>query len=418
MENYEGLPPKDFWKVFPSRPLPAKIEHSVNVVALESLVEEKRDKLSIAEKERAKKCISNFKLGADSFQKTALPSCFVPNSEDTVKYGEQITDTIALWTKKGFVAGPFESPPLSDFRVNPLMAIDQGEKIRPVLNASLPKDCSFNDNVNLFMLEKVRMSSARRFGFSVIDAGVKAKMSKFDLIDAYKNIPAKILDLRLQGFSWLSKFFVETTQIFGAKTAVSNFDIFGNSILSLACAESAIPKHFVHRTLDDVPIVAPANTTWCEDFTKNYSDICDKIGVKIAENCEKNEKAFSNATYGKVLGIYFNTENLSWKLPSEKRDLALTCIVEIKEKNIFELESLQVLLGRLNNIVQMCPFMKIFNNNMYIELAILLNTPNLKNVIVNAQCEKDMNIWQNFLCDGNEWLPVAPCYVAPPPFKS
>ena len=53
------------------------------------------------------------------------------------------------------------------------------------------------------------MSSTRKFGYSVAKAGRKARMSKFDLTDAYKNIPCKKEDLRLQGFFWLGKFFIE-----------------------------------------------------------------------------------------------------------------------------------------------------------------------------------------------------------------
>ena len=58
-------------------------------------------------------------------------------------------------------------------------------------------------------MEKVKMSSARKFRYSVAKAGRKARMSKFDLTDAYKYIPCKKEDLRLQGFFWLGKFFIE-----------------------------------------------------------------------------------------------------------------------------------------------------------------------------------------------------------------
>ena len=122
------------------------------------------------------------------------------------------------------------------------MAVDQGEKIRPVLNVSLPENASFNDNINYFEMEKVSMSAARRFGFSLCEAGFFAKMSKFDLVVAYKIIPATIQDLRLQGFCWLQKYFVECKQIFGAKTAVANFNIFGHTLLSLGLADSDLPK--------------------------------------------------------------------------------------------------------------------------------------------------------------------------------
>ena len=64
--------------------------------------------------------------------------------------------------------------------------MDQGVKIRPVLTVSLPEEESFNSNVNKMLLEKVYMSNARRFGFSVCEAGFDAKMSNFDLVDAYK----------------------------------------------------------------------------------------------------------------------------------------------------------------------------------------------------------------------------------------
>ena len=89
------------------------------------------------------------------------------------------------------------------------MAVEQQEKIRIVLNASLPENLSFNSNIKNTELEKVYMSSARKFGYSVIRAGKGAMMSKFDLCDAYKNIRCKKEDFRLQGFFWLGKFFLK-----------------------------------------------------------------------------------------------------------------------------------------------------------------------------------------------------------------
>ncbi len=65
---------------------------------------------------------------------------------------------------------------------------------------------SFNDNVKLCDVEKVHMSSARQFGYALREAGGDATISKFDMKDAYKNIPAKLDELRLQGLIWLGKF--------------------------------------------------------------------------------------------------------------------------------------------------------------------------------------------------------------------
>jgi hypothetical protein len=86
-----------------------------------------------------------------------------------------------------------------------------------------------------------------------MDAGRLAWMTKPDWSDAYKNIPCKPEDLRLQGFSWQSKFFVETRQIFGAKASVANFDILGNTVLKLVLSECDIPSSFIHRQQRSCP---------------------------------------------------------------------------------------------------------------------------------------------------------------------
>jgi hypothetical protein len=59
-----------------------------------------------------------------------------------------MTDTIASWIQKKFVAGPYETPPLHNFRANMLMAKEEPTKIRPILNLSAPAEKSFNDAVD------------------------------------------------------------------------------------------------------------------------------------------------------------------------------------------------------------------------------------------------------------------------------
>ena len=78
------------------------------------------------------------------------------------------------------------------------------------------------------------------------------------------------------------KIFLSRRQVFGAKTAVANFDTVGNTILSLARAECLIPKLLTHRQLDDVPIVAPSGSSWCSEFTSSYEKICGSLEVKLA----------------------------------------------------------------------------------------------------------------------------------------
>ena len=70
---------------------------------------------------------------------------------------------------------------------------------------------------------------------------------------------------------------METTQPFGAKTAVSNYDTVGHTVQSVTQAVCDIPKDLVHRQLDDVPILGPKGTDWCQKFTNEYADVCKKL---------------------------------------------------------------------------------------------------------------------------------------------
>jgi hypothetical protein len=255
--NYRSDPGVDFWKKFPTCTLPEKAMSRIVISALRKKLLDAGPVLTRSEAERGGRVLKNLEFGADSFQKGPLPSCFVQNTASTYKNGVAVTDVVASWVKAGFAAGPFLEPPLANFIVNSLAAIPQGEKVRPVLNVSLPEQNSFNSNVREGALEKVFMCSARCFSYSIVDCGTDAYMAKLDMRDAYKNIPCKISDLRLQGFVWLNRFFLETRQIFGARTSVCNFDTLGAVVLVLALIQCTILKSLVHIQWDDVPIVVP-----------------------------------------------------------------------------------------------------------------------------------------------------------------
>ena len=111
LDTYEGAADKTFWDKFPKSELPKKVSTDLNISKLEDLLAECESLLTFHEVKRANRAIDNFKFEAKSFQKSKLPACFCKNTSNCYEFGIEITDVIANWTKKGFVAGPFESPP-------------------------------------------------------------------------------------------------------------------------------------------------------------------------------------------------------------------------------------------------------------------------------------------------------------------
>jgi hypothetical protein len=252
---------------------------------------------------------------------------------------EKKSQTAYVLGSKGYVSGPFSSPPLKDFRTNSILAVLQQGKIRICMNISLPEEASFNDNIAKYKLEKIRMSSAKSFGFSILEAGKDSVMSKFDFVDAYKNIPATLADLRLLGFTWLGKLFVENNMTF-------------------------------------------------------------------APNCKKNDKAFTCQTWGKVLGINFDTSNLTWSLPDSKKQKTLAAIKNACESDSLSLKEIQRLTGRPNHVSQMAPFLNGFRHNLNEELRKAAEKSPLKIELSEFSKKRPVCLWSNFLSDVDPWLPI------------
>jgi hypothetical protein len=415
LKDYSSPPSEDFWKTFPSRPLPVTAETSIDICELQNEIEKKKAKMTSHQYERCQRTVSYLKEGAPSFQMNELPGCHVKNASSTIAHGREVTENIATWIAEGYAAGSFDGPPCENFRVNPLIAVVQPGKVRPVLDVSSPHGDSFNSNVDKFSTESVKMASAKKFSQILLDCGKEAKMSKHDLVAAYKQVPCRVTDLRLQGFQWLGKFFVETRQVFGAKTSVCNYDNLGETLKLLALLECNISPHLVLRQVDDVPSVAPAESTYCEEFSSAHRNICRKLKVKLAENCPLNDKAFEVQVRGKVLGVMFNSTDLTWRLSEKKLTKAKNSVVSALNISKVSLRDWQRLVGRLNDISQLCPFLKNFKGPINEVLAgIPSDAPKDLSLEVSAQAKKDLQVWAGYLWSEHKWLPIPRELLAPP----
>jgi hypothetical protein len=289
------------WSTFGKREIPSEPETRIDIGKLEELVDRLESRLLENEVLRARRVIKYLKTGAPAHQKRSLNSCLVENKVPGEEGYIAVLKTVKDWLVKGFIAGPFKEPPLDGLRVNGMIAIIKGDKTRAVLNMSAPEGNSFNDNVDTFEVERVHMDTARTFSYAVLRAGRGARLDKTDVKDAFKNVPARIEDLRLQGFMVLDKYFVELRMIFGTKTALVNYDVLGNTIEKLAIAESGIPRCFVLRAVDDQPVATPVSSDFGHKFVQSYKSICKSINMEIADDCE-NCESFHKQTEGKGAG--------------------------------------------------------------------------------------------------------------------
>jgi len=413
LKNYRDAPGENFWKNFPSAKIPSSTRSKVNRKALEGLVSKFSPGWPYHKRKRAELLLKDLWEGGSAYQKTQLPPATVPNARTAYDHGQMLTDKIATWIEDGYVVGPFSQPPYPGFRSNTLMAIDRNDKIRPVINMSGPKDHSFNSNMDSLKIEKVKMSTAKSFGFSLRESGKDCTFSKFDLKDAFKLIPARQSDWKLQGFKWLDKYFIETQMIFGAVPSVSNFDRLGNTIVELAKSHANLGRVQVHRTLDDIPIVGPKGTRITEKLSDSIRTICTEAGVPLADLCPNKEKAFMSEKRGIVLGIGFDSSNLEWFLPETKANKTVQSLVKAAGNSYMYLKDVQKVMGQANDLAQMCPFMKTFMASGYSFLGSFKDNEHIVKS-PSSKVREDWLICARIALSARNGLPIAKRPSEPP----
>jgi len=414
LQNYESPPPEEFWEKFPKRPLPAKPTTRVNLPMLKARINRAAAGWTIHQKVKARKAIETLSKGGKSFQKSVLPDITVPNAKSAFKHGELITDSIANFVKKGIIAGPFDSPPTKRFRSNSIMAVEQKDKVRLVLDMSRPAGRSFNDNVDKSKLDKVYMDTAKTFSYRLKDAGVGATMAKQDTQDAYKLVPAEEEDWGNQGMTWLGKRFVETQETFGAIVSVPNYDGPSGVFVDITKSESKVPSKWIGKTLDDLTFVSPAGSGLTKRFSDCYRQLCKDLNVPLAEPCPDREKAFEEATSGKVLGIWFDSITMTWTYPENKLVPLIRSIHNILAAPMASLKQMQKVWGGINDVAQLCPFLKAFRkpSNSFVSQfngneEILLPTP--------AQVKLDLATCAKVIITAGKGLPIVARPADPAP---
>ena len=231
-------------------------------------------------------------------------------------------------------------------------------------------------------------------------------MSKMDMRDAYKHVPAKVEDFRLQGMQWLGAYFVDTQQIFGQASAVPNFDGFAETTLDVTLAECKIPKDLVHRILDDVANVVPAGSEWGKEFVQKYKENCEDFNIRLASDCPLKEKAFEHSTRGTVMGIQFDTMRLAWRIADTKAAEILRDIHVLIHGGHTDLKQLETAAGRLSNFGQMCPFLKAFKRPLNNLLAAFKDDYNIL-LPVSDELIDDLRVWAAAVSFANSWSPIS-----------
>ena len=260
-------------------------------------------------------------------------------------------------------------------------------------------------------MNKVFMSSPVLVARKLVKLGNGCYMSMIDHSSAYKLIPVKFGHLWLQGFIWMGQIFIETSQIFGARSSVPNYDRFHYCFAEIVKVHGRNLVVFYERQLDDMIMMASTYSE-CKFITDIYIENAKKINLPLAP-FNKPDKAFLNSQTGVVLGMYFDTRNMSYSLPNCKSDKFLHIISSALKAEKLSQKKMQQILGVINNVTQMSHSLKFFREPLVLDLKKTYHDPD-ESVVLSDISRRFLCMWLQILCDLRHGFPMSTAEPFPP----
>ena len=113
----------------------------------------------------------------------------------------------------------------------------------------------------------------------------------------------------------------------------------------------------------DKPTIPSVAKEALVDFVQAYRSSLEKLNIRAADDDPTHTKAFDCSTTGEVLGVRFNTEQLTWSLPNDKRCRLMSEVRELTKDKKYSLRQLEKILGKMKYLAQLCPPLKNFTSD-------------------------------------------------------
>lgn len=367
------------------------------------------DKMQIYNMENT---IHDMRYGADALiGPDRLPPLDDPNSKSVLlpDVAHYYTDQLASMVKKGYVSGPFDDSPIPGLRINSLFAVNQGDKYRPILNLSKPEGNSYNEAIHPAKMRKVTMSTSRQAADTIYNMGQGSIISKVDHVSAFKLVPIKPAQYYLQGFRWLGKLWIEVRLIFGAKSSVPNYDNLHDTISDLVRATSNTDKQFLLRTLDDQVIITKT-LEQNQLFIESYLALADRINLPLADT-SGSDKAFLYRTAGIILGVYFDTINMTWMYSARKRLTHMKMLQDTLRGPTVTLNQMQKVAGVVNTLTLLCPPLKFLRAPIIQQMS---DAYSFSPLPLRAETKTCLHVWLHVFHDLQYGFPIPRTMSEPP----
>ena len=253
------------------------------------------------------------------------------------------------------------------------------------------------------------MANPRDISTLILQEGPGCFMSKLDQKNAYKNIGVTPTQYRLQGFSWLGRYFVEICLIFGSAAAPSQYDTVSGAFTSVVRALSQTKRSNLKRALDDQVCISKCLHD-NKKFVTKYIETAKEINLPLADPSDP-EKTFLYQTKGKILGVVFCTKTMTWSFDERKINKFMFCLQETKNRPVCSLRQLQRSLGVIESILLLTPILKCFKTPVIRDLK---RAYKKSPIVLSSQTIFNIHGWLHALEALKSGFPLVDIHEKPP----
>ncbi|PFX34145.1 hypothetical protein AWC38_SpisGene941 [Stylophora pistillata] len=209
------------------------------------------------------------------------------------------------------IAGPFPSPPFSNFRCSSLGIVPKKDppEFRLIHHLSYPKGSSVNDHIPE-KFSSVRYASISDAISVIKKLGAGCFMAKTDIKSTFRIIPVHPKDHPLLGMKWANQYYYDRALPMGCSSSCAILEAFSSALEWLS-------KHLFNASgvvhiLDDFLFIAPTRDK-CQSDLGNFLRMCSYLGVLIAQ--EKTVRSFNTLQFAGITPASVRQEA---RLPDDK----------------------------------------------------------------------------------------------------
>ncbi|XP_041922810.1 uncharacterized protein LOC121686960 [Alosa sapidissima] len=304
-----------------------------------------------------------------------------------------VSSLLAREVNKGYVVGPFSSPPFSPFRVNSIGVTTRKHsgKKRLIFDMSSPHServASVNECIPLYPFS-LYYASVDNAAHLIKIAGQGAWLSKADITDAFKVMPIHPSEWPLFWVKWESKFYFAVRLTFGCRSSPHIFNCLSEALCWILLNVYKLP--FVLHLLDDFLLIdfPSAKTSVLDTLRQTFST----IGVPLSE-----EKTVGPLTSLEFLGIMLDSVKMQASLPEEKLLRIRAITASFVSSSAVSKRELLSLLGHLNFAMRIIPQGRSFISRL---LNLAHSVEKLSDLVqIDEGSRSDLRFWSQLL---NNW---------------